>query len=141
MRVRELQTLGRQLHADRVNSACRPAASATPTPMPAADAAGRTQRLGSTPTRTWRRVAPTIRSSPNSFVRCATVIESELKIVNAPTSTATPANASRIVRRMLTSVSSESKREAVVLGRAAHLRARPAAPSDSARAPATRMRS
>ena len=30
-------------------------------------------------------LAPTIRSSPNSFVRWATVIESELKIVNAPT--------------------------------------------------------
>ena len=52
--------------------------------------------------RTCRRLAPTIRSSPSSRVRWAIAIESALKIVNAPTSSATPAKASRIVRRMST---------------------------------------
>ena len=52
--------------------------------------------------RTCRRLAPTIRSSPSSRVRWAMAIESALKIVNAPTSSATPAKASRIVRRMST---------------------------------------
>ena len=78
-----------------------------------------------TPARTWRRVAPTIRSSPNSLVRWATVIESELKIVKPPTSTATP-------RRRAGSCAGSDQRverfqgEAVVGGRAAHLQARPA---------------
>jgi hypothetical protein len=39
---------------------------------------------------TWRREAPASRSSPNSRERWATMIDSELKIVNAPTSSATP---------------------------------------------------
>ena len=42
---------------------------------------------------TCRRDAPTMRSRPNSRERWATVIESVLKIVNAPTSIATPAEA------------------------------------------------
>jgi hypothetical protein len=44
---------------------------------------------------TWRREAPASRSSPNSRERWATAIDSELKIVNAPTSSATPPKASR----------------------------------------------
>ena len=93
-----------------VKIACRPAASATPTPIPAAEASSPiSSASSSTLPRTWRRVAPTMRSRPNSFVRWATVIDSELKIVNAPTSTATPAKASRTVRRMSTNSSSESK--------------------------------
>ena len=125
-----------------VNRLLRPAASATPTPMPTADASRPiTSASSSTRPRTWRRVAPTIRSSPNSFVRCATVIESELKIVNEPTSTATPANASSTVRRMPTSVSSESNAKR---SSACALRTSvpgPAASARSARRPPTRMRS
>ena len=49
---------------------------------------------------TWRRAAPTMRSIANSRVRWATVIESVLKIVNAPTRTATPPNTSRTVLMM-----------------------------------------
>ena len=125
-----------------VNRAFRPSASTMPTPMPAADASRPiVSASSSTAPRTWRREAPTIRSSPNSFVRWATVIESELKIVNAPTSTATAANASRIVRRMLTSVSSElnANRSSSAAVRTSVFG--PAAPAMSARRPATRMRS
>ena len=89
----------------------------------------------STPRRTWRRLAPTIRSRPNSFVRCATVIESELKIVNEPTTTATPANASRITRRMSTSVSSESKEKRSSSAAVRTSVLGPAAPAMSARRP------
>ena len=39
---------------------------------------------------TWRREAPSARSSANSRRRCATVIEKALKMMKAPTSTATP---------------------------------------------------
>ena len=35
------------------------------------------------------RVAPIVRSRPNSRVRCATVIEKVLKMMNAPTTSAT----------------------------------------------------
>ena len=44
---------------------------------------------------TWRRDAPIVRSSANSRVRCATVIENVLKMMNAPTKSAIPAKASR----------------------------------------------
>ena len=44
---------------------------------------------------TWRREAPTVRSVANSRVRCATVIESVLKMTKAPTKRAMPAKASR----------------------------------------------
>jgi hypothetical protein len=47
-----------------------------------------------TTARICRRVAPSVRSSANSRVRSATVIENVLKMMNAPTSSAAPANAS-----------------------------------------------
>ena len=53
----------------------------------------------STESSTWRRVAPSVRSSASSRARWATVIENVLKIRNAPTSTAMNANASRPVVR------------------------------------------
>ena len=53
----------------------------------------------STELSTWRRVAPSVRSSASSRERCATVIENVLKIRNAPTRTAMNANASRPVVR------------------------------------------
>ena len=124
--VASVEPLGGQVHAergeDRVQAGGEPDADADP-------GGGREQPDRAAPRAARRRapgggVAPTIRSSPNSFVRCATVIESELKIVNAPTSTATPAKASRIVRRMLTNSLERVEGEAVVVGRAADLRAR-----------------
>ena len=48
---------------------------------------------------TCRLVAPSVRSSASSRERWATVIENVLKMMNAPTSTATPANASSAVPR------------------------------------------
>ena len=45
--------------------------------------------------RTWRRDAPIVRSVANSRVRWATVIENVLKMTNAPTKSAMPANVSR----------------------------------------------
>ena len=50
---------------------------------------------------TCRREAPIVRSSANSFVRCATVIEKVLKMMNAPTNSAMPANTSSSVLRKL----------------------------------------
>jgi hypothetical protein len=45
--------------------------------------------------RIWRRDAPIVRRVANSRMRCATVIDSVLKMTNAPTKSATPANESR----------------------------------------------
>ena len=55
----------------------------------------------STEPSTWRREAPTVRSIESSRVRCAIVIEKLLKIMNAPTNRATPANTSSSVCRKL----------------------------------------
>ena len=60
-------------------------------------AAPMTSASTSTEPSTWRRPAPTIRSSPSSRVRWATVIESVLKIVNAPTRIATPPKTSSAI--------------------------------------------
>ncbi len=127
------------------NSAFSPASMPSPAAIPAPEASRpTTSASSSTLRRTCRRDAPTIRSRPNSRVRWATVIDSELKIVNAPTSTATPAKASRIVRMMFTNVRRESnvKRSSaaalltVARGPAAAATARRTSPR-----PATRMRS
>ena len=45
--------------------------------------------------RTWREVAPSVRSVANSRARCATVIDSVLAITNDPTKRAMPPKASR----------------------------------------------
>ena len=44
---------------------------------------------------TWRRDAPIVRNVANSRMRCATVIDSVLKMTKAPTKRAIPANESR----------------------------------------------
>ena len=46
--------------------------------------------------RTWRREPPSVRSVANSRVRCATVIDSVLKMTNAPTKSAMPPNPRRM---------------------------------------------
>jgi len=51
--------------------------------------------------RIWRRDAPSVRSSPNSRIRWATVIEKMLKIRNEATTITTPASTSRMVGRKL----------------------------------------
>ena len=120
------------------NRLSRPEASSSPTPRPIADAPSPIASASSrTARRTCRRLAPTIRSRPSSRVRWAIAIESALKIVNAPTSSATPAKASRIVRRMSTNDfrPSRSKRSSA----AAERTTVPAGAWSSS--PATRMRS
>ncbi len=74
-----------------------PSSFAKPTParMPSTDAARPTMSASpSTVVSTCRRIAPMVRSIANSRMRWATVIEKVLKMTNAPTSTAAPANAS-----------------------------------------------
>ena len=83
------------------NTAFSPAAMPKPAAMPTIDAPSpRASASSSTEPSTWRRAAPTMRSIANSRVRWATVIESVLKIVNAPTRIATPPNTSRTVLMM-----------------------------------------
>jgi CelD/BcsL family acetyltransferase involved in cellulose biosynthesis len=62
-----------------VNSARRAGTSASPPSSPSSDAVRPMIAASSTTERsTWRRVAPSIRSSASSRVRCATVIENVL---------------------------------------------------------------
>ena len=84
-------------------------ASPSPATRPTADASTPSASASaSTDPSTWRRSAPAIRRRPSSRVRCATVIESVLKIVNAPTSTATPPNTSSAMRMIEMNCSSPS---------------------------------
>ena len=79
-----------------LNSAVRPFASATPRPRPIAEAITPSTAPSSTTERSiWRRDAPSVRRVASSFVRWATVIESVLKMTNAPTKRAMPPKASR----------------------------------------------
>ena len=83
-----------------LNSARSPAASPMPSRMPTtAPAKPRNRPSASTERRTWAREAPSVRSIPNSRARCATVIENVLKMMNAPTNSEMPANASSAVCR------------------------------------------
>ncbi len=61
----------------------------------------------------WRRLAPRVRSSANSRVRWATVIEKVLKIRKAATKRATPAKTRRTVWRMPMNWSTSSRWESV----------------------------
>ena len=85
-----------------LNSALMPCAVAMPSKMPRIDAIRPTISASSITERsTWPREAPIVRSSANSLVRCATVIENVLKMMNAPTNTAIPANTrSRMLRKL-----------------------------------------
>ena len=80
------------------SSFARPSPRNSPTTdasAPIANASTRTVR------RICRRVAPIVLSVANSRARCATVIESELAITNAPTKSAIPPNESRNFCRKL----------------------------------------
>ena len=93
MMVREAKTVpvcGRS-SPSALNSALMPLARPKPAASPTTLAAAPMASASATTVRsTWRREAPARRSSPNSRERWATMIDSELKIVNAPTSSATP---------------------------------------------------
>ena len=78
------------------NSSFRPTARPRPTNRPITEAISPITKASMiTDVRSCRREAPIVRSVANSRVRCATVIESVLKMTNAPTKSAMPANASR----------------------------------------------
>ena len=81
-----------------LSSALRPSAASTPSPRPISEATSPVSAASpSTEPNTWRRLAPTTRSSASSRVRCPTVIENVLKIVNAPTNNAISAKISSAV--------------------------------------------
>ncbi len=81
-----------------LSSALSPSAATTPSPRPTRDATSPvTAASPSTERNTWRRPAPTRRSSASSRVRWLTVIESVLKMVNAPTNSAMAAKMSSAV--------------------------------------------
>ena len=79
-----------------LNSATRPFASPMPTTSPITEASRPMTRPSATTERmTCLREAPSVRRVANSRVRWATVIDSVLKITNAPTSSAMPPKPSR----------------------------------------------
>ncbi len=81
-------------------SASNPTADRTPSPRPTSEAT-RPRRPASTSTErnTWRRLAPTIRRSASSRVRCPTRIENVLKMVNPPTNREMKAKTSSAVEK------------------------------------------
>ncbi len=84
------------------NSARRPSATARPSRRPTSDPRMPIVRPSVITERiTWPREAPSVRSSANSRIRCVTVIEKVLKMMNAPTNSEMPANASSAVVRKL----------------------------------------
>jgi hypothetical protein len=84
------------------NSLVSPFAMPRPAASPISDATVATTSISTKiDSSTWRRSAPIVRSVANSRVRCAIVIESVLKITNAPTKSAIPAKASRKYFRKL----------------------------------------
>ena len=84
-----------------LNSAIMPFESPRPSTSPITEASRPiTMPSSTTERRTCLRDAPSVRSVANSRVRCATVIDSVLKMTNAPTSSAMPAKPSRNLRTM-----------------------------------------
>jgi hypothetical protein len=79
-----------------LKSALTPFARKSPPIRPTIEASRPiTSASSATEPSSWRRDAPIVRSVANSRMRCATVIDSVLKMTNAPTKSATPANESR----------------------------------------------
>ena len=92
-------------------NALMPLAMPSPSTSPSTDATIPTISPSSTTERmTWRREAPSVRSVANSRERWATVIESVLRITNAPTNSAMPPKPSRkyVMNFRLSLVSFES---------------------------------
>ena len=81
-------------------SASSPSAASTPRPRPIAEETSPTMAASaSTERNTWRRLAPTIRSRASSRVRCPTMIENVLKMVNPPTNREMNAKTRRAVEK------------------------------------------
>ncbi len=96
VRVLKMRPLFGSVNPTASKSLNSPFASARPRKSPTIDASVPiTSDSTITEKRTWRRDAPSVRSVANSRVRCAIVIESELKMTNAPTKSAITPKASR----------------------------------------------
>ncbi len=82
------------------SSASSPSAASTPRPRPiTAETSPVMAASASTERNTWRRLAPTTRSRASSRVRCPTVIEKVLKMVNPPTNREMNAKTSSAVEK------------------------------------------
>src|SRR5581483_9246864 len=96
----EHQRRCRQCHAEGPKQRLQGAAGEHAQPQSDQEAASPTRTASpSTAANTWRRLAPTMRSSASSRVRCPTVIEKVLKIVKAPTNSEIRANTNSTVDR------------------------------------------
>ena len=104
MIVRALNTVaacGRSI-PNETSSELSALASSSPTNRPTTEAiAPITNASTRTDVRTWRRVAPRVRSVASSRVRWAIVIDRVLAITKLPTNSAMPPNASRKSWKML----------------------------------------
>ena len=81
-----------------LNSFSSPTAASTPRPRPMRE--DRSPTIAASPMterNTWRRLAPTMRSSASSRVRCPTMMEKVLRMVKPPTKSAMKANTSSAV--------------------------------------------
>ena len=96
VRVLKMRPLFGSVNPTASKSLNSPVASARPRKRPMIDASVPITRASTmTENRTCRRDAPSVRSVASSRVRWAIVIESELKMTNAPTNSAITPKASR----------------------------------------------
>ena len=114
----------RQVDAERARTAAsRPFAMPSPMKRPRPRRGCRSRRPRRSPSViTCRRVAPRVRSVPNSRARWAIVIESVLAITKIPTKSAMPPNASRNFCRKLVNVARVLRLLRGLLRAASHLR-------------------
>ena len=102
MTVRDSKTRGPvgRVMPNPLSRASRPRAASTPSPRPISEATSPSRPAStSTERKTWRRLAPTIRSRASSRVRWPTRIEKVLKMVNPPTNSEMKANTSSAVEK------------------------------------------
>ncbi len=84
-----------------LSSFSSPMAARTPSPRPINDATSPTITASpSTERKTWRRLAPTMRSSASSRVRWPTVMENVFRMVKPPTNSAMKPKTSSAVLKM-----------------------------------------
>ncbi len=84
-----------------LNSFSSPTAASTPSPRPISDDSTPTMNASpSTERNTWRRLAPTMRSSASSLVRWPTVMENVFRMVKPPTNRAMkPKTSSAVLKK------------------------------------------
>ncbi len=102
MTVRASKTSGPEgnVRPNPLSSASSPIAASTPRPSPMTDDTSPTMNASrSTERKTCLRLAPTMRSSASSRVRCPTMMENVFTMVNAPTNSAMNAKTSSAVLR------------------------------------------